>query len=899
MQTTFYPLSGKHLFVVTRKLLLPMAVIAFGLLLLFFSKKSNSPEQLSKIPPHKDFSSIVTKMYDAKGRIRQHHIASTSNSPSDENQLKQSDWFKAVQQDIDKRMYDVVQEKEKAFRSFNNAQGLRTSYHGANFELEPLPLTNKKELKKEWKLNIDVTGLYADNKLLNKPNEQIIGAESSNNDIEYNLGKGFLIQYHNDIKGIRQNFIINEKPSANVQKLKIGMRAEADWVVNKVHDHEIHFAKKNSAGKLESKIVYNDLKAWDANGKSLSAKIEVGNDNNFDIVTNVENAAYPITIDPLSSAPSSTFNGSSTNSLFGGSIASAGDVNGDGYSDIIVGAPETSGFVGAVYIYLGSASGLSSSAATTLTGVSVGNDFGVSVANIGDINGDGFSDVIIGATGVSGSAGAAYIFLGSASGIASGTSASASATLTGISSNDNFGISVANAGDINGDGFSDVVIGAYKVSNIGAAYIFLGSASGIASGSASTASATLNGAAVNDAFGISVSSAGDVNGDSYSDVIVGAYGHNLGTGAAYIYLGSSTGIANNASASAILNGVSATGAFGGSVSSAGDVNGDGYSDVIIGASSVSTNTGAAYIYQGSSSGIANNASPSTTLSGVSSGDRFGFSVAGAGDMNGDAFADVIIGAIGVSSGTGAAYVFEGNSAGISNTAAPAAIWKGINTGDSYGFAVASAGDINGDGISDALAGAPNASTSTGALYTYSGNPDASVNPSNVSIVGQNAGDRYGLSVATAGDVNGDGYSDVIIGAIGYNGITGAAYIYYGSAAGLSLASPTLLTIPAPSSGNQPNYGWSVAGAGDINGDGYDDVIVGVKFQNDNNSGAAFIYLGSASGIPSNSDGTSASAVFNGLNSYDYYGGSVASAGDVNGDGYSDVIIGAPGASITG
>jgi hypothetical protein len=456
--------------------------------------------------------------------------------------------------------------------------------------------------------------------------------------------------------------------------------------------------------------------------------------------------------------------------------------------------------------------------------------------------------------------------------------------LTGVSTGNYFGISVAGAGDVNGDGYSDIIVGAYAAGGTGAAYIYQGSSTAIASGA--SPNATLSGAAIGDAFGISVASAGDVNSDGYSDVIVGAYGHATGTGAAYIYEGSSTGIANGASPSATLNGPATGAEFGGSVASAGDVNGDGYSDVIVGASGVSTNTGAAFIYEGSSSGIASGASPSTTLSGINTGDRFGFSVAGAGDMNGDAFADVIVGAIGVSSSTGAAYVFEGSLTGTSATAALTV--KGTATGDNFGFAVASAGDMNGDGLSDAIVGGPDNTSSTGLVNVFQGRSDFSVNPANVTFTGQNAGDRLGLSVTSAGDINGDGYSDVVVGAIGYNNITGAAYVFYGSKTGLTLSSPTILTIPF--TGNQENFGWDVAGS-DINGDGYSDVIVGAYAQN-SSAGEVYIYLGSASGL-----NTTVASTLNGKNSFDEFGYSVANAGDVNGDGYGDIIIGAPGVSI--
>ncbi len=898
MQTKLHTLSGRVFRRHYAKFIF-IGAVSFSILMLLRSGVDSHEKKCSPVAKaKKDFASNVKKLFgqfnQANIPLARHGISHSLVAPVDTNQLKKSDWFSTVKKDIQKRMYYIdADKKTNTFKSLNYSQGLTAVYGADQFSLQSAVLNDKDhQVNNDWQLNIAVTGLYEDGKLLEQKNKGLVHVSSDENNVEYNFGTTYTIQYQNDPSGIRQNFIVKEKPSSNVQQLTVSLQAQGDWIVNKVHNTELHFAKRKGRNGLENKIIYNDLKAWDASGKALTARMEVNDDHNFEIIADVSRAVYPVTIDPLSSTPSSTLNGSGVNSLFGGSIAGAGDVNGDGYSDVIVGAPETSGFTGAAYIYLGSASGLSVSAAATLAGVNPGDNFGISVAGIGDINGDGYGDVIVGASGVSASAGAAYIFTGSATGIAN--NATPTAILNGISPNDNFGFSVAHAGDINGDGYSDVIIGAYKVSNVGAAYIYTGSVAGITTGA--SPAATLNGVAANDAFGISVASAGDINGDGYADIIIGAYGHSFAAGAAYIFIGSNTGIANGASPTATLNGAVATDAFGGSVASAGDVNGDGYSDVIIGASGVAGNKGAAYIFNGSGSGIANNASATTTLSGTNAGDRFGFSVSGAGDMNGDGYSDVIIGAIGVSAGTGAAYIFEGLAAGISNGATAALTLNGGNTGDSYGFSVGSVGDVNGDGISDAFVGAPNTTTATGNTYVYNGNPDASVNTSTLTVLGTSNGgsqeDRLGFSVSSAGDLNGDGYSDVVIGVIGYNGIVGAAYVYYGSNTGLIVSGPgvpTILTI-THTSGPSENFGWSVAGAGDVNGDGYDDLVIGARYQNDN--GYAYVFLGGAAGI-----NTTPSTTLIGTNPFDWFGTSVASAGDVNGDGYYDIIIGASNAGV--
>jgi len=800
------------------------------------------------------FTSAVKKMFEATNQAHRHDIARALNEPVDTNQLKKSDWFSTVKKDIEKRMYYMIGEKDpKTFSSINNAQSLKATYSAGQLSLQPILISEKKpHAKNDWQLNIIVAGIYEDGRLLQQPACENAVASNNDNNVEYNFGDIYSIQYQNDSKGIRQNFIVKEKPATDVRELKVGLKTEGDWVVNKVHDRELHFAKKKSHGELENKITYNDLKAWDANGKALAARMEVEENNNFEIITEVAGAAYPVTIDPLSTSPSTTLAGTGT---FGNSVASAGDVNGDGYSDVIVGSAST----GAAYIFLGSASGLSSSPATTLTGL---GSFGLSVASAGDVNGDGISDVIIG-DGI----GDAFLFNGVlTTGIASGTYLSANTTLTNASTN--FGFSVATAGDVNGDGISDVIIGDAG----GHAYIFDGAlTTGIASGNISTATATLTGLAT---FGLSVASAGDVNGDGVSDVIIGD-----AIGDAFIFNGVLTTGITNASYLTASTTLTGSGRFGISVASAGDVNGDGYSDVIVGAPAILATGGSAYIYLGSSSGLS--AVVSTTLTG---GVSFGFSVSGAGDVNGDAYADVIVGDT-----LGTAFVYNGTKTGIASGNTSTASTTLSGSAD-YGLSVSSAGDVNGDGYSDVAVGEPGGS----GAFTYHGSPTGSINTSTISILGTSDGgsneDRLGFSVSSAGDINGDGYSDVVIGVIGYNALTGAAYIYYGSSTGLSKSSPAPAIL---SVGGSATVGWSVAGAGDINGDGYDDVIVATP-QANGDQGAVYIYLGSPSGI---ANGASPTATLTGVNPNDNFGTSVASAGDVNGDGYYDIIVGAPNAGV--
>jgi hypothetical protein len=225
--------------------------------------------------------------------------------------------------------------------------------------------------------------------------------------------------------------------------------------------------------------------------------------------------------------------GEATIDYFGNSVATAGDVNGDGYSDVVVGAWGHTSSTGKAYLYLGGASGLAASASWTAVGEATIDYFGNSVATAGDVNGDGYADVVVGAYGNTGDTGKAYLYLGGASGLA----ASPSWTAVGEAVNDWFGNSVATAGDVNGDGYADLVVGAYgnddNGSLAGKAYLYLGGASGLAA----SPSWTTVGEATSDFLGYSVATAGDVNGDGYSDVVVGANGNSSDTGKAYLFFG--------------------------------------------------------------------------------------------------------------------------------------------------------------------------------------------------------------------------------------------------------------------------------------------------------------------------------------------------------------------------
>jgi hypothetical protein len=400
---------------------------------------------------------------------------------------------------------------------------------------------------------------------------------------------------------------------------------------------------------------------------------------------------------------------------------------------------------------------------------------------------------------------------------------------------------------------------------------------------------------VGSGFGVSVATSGDVNGDGYDDVIVAAYSYSNGQdneGRVFVYHGSAAGLSTTPDWTTESNQADAY--FGGSVSSAGDVNGDGYDDLIVGACCYDdgqVDEGGAFVYHGSAVGLST--SPDWTAKSNQATAYFGESVGAAGDVNGDGYDDVIVGALAYDNGQtdeGGAFVYHGSAAGLSTTP----VWTGeSNQADAhFGESVGAAGDVDGDGYDDVIVGAiwyDSGQTNEGGAFVYHGSAAGlSVTPNWTAESNQDFA-YFGESVAKAGDANGDGYDDVIVGARLYDnrqGDEGGAFVYHGSAAGLSVT-PNWTAWPYK---HFTSFGISVGAAGDVNGDGYDDVIVGAPLYNDIvqlDEGWAFVFHGSNVGLSSSPNWAGESN-----QDFAYFGGSVGTAGDANGDGYDDVIVGA-------
>ena len=409
-------------------------------------------------------------------------------------------------------------------------------------------------------------------------------------------------------------------------------------------------------------------------GYILAAVLVIGG---FLCPTNTAHAAPQVT-----HVPGFTFHGDSGADNFGFSVSGAGDINGDGFADLIVGAPfgddNGSSNTGSARVF----SGFDGSEIHTFHGGAAGDEFGNSVSAAGDVNSDGTPDLIVGAP----EADRNGMFNNGYVQVLSGADGGELHVFNGDQSQDRLGRSVSGAGDVNDDGFEDIIVS-----------VPLDDENGFNTGSARVLSGD-DGAKLHEFTGDTafeklagpVSAAGDVNGDGVPDLIVGA---PLADSAS-VFSGDGEGALFE------FNG-DAGERFGNSVSGAGDVNGDGFDDLIVGAN-VDNNNGL-------------NSGSARVLSGFdgvelfefvadSERDEFGTSVSHIGDVNDDGFDDLIVGAPGDDNNG-----FESGSARVLSGSDGSELFEfnGESADDRFGFSVSGAGDVNGDGIADFIVGAPN------------------------------------------------------------------------------------------------------------------------------------------------------------------------------------------------
>ena len=673
-------------------------------------------------------------------------------------------------------------------------------------------------------------------------------------------------------------------------------------------------------------------------------------------------------IDITNLTPSEGFyiQGDVLNSEAGRSVSSAGDFNGDGYDDLVIGAngnDDGGADTGEAYVIFGGADGFGVPSGNrqlldltgfgapdglTIRGDLAGDQLGFSVSSLGDINGDGYDDIIVGAPfGDDGgtSAGEAYvIYGGDATGFMDLTTLSAAEgfIIQGDTGSDFTGFSVSSAGDVNGDGYDDMIVGAQGGDNGGAnageAYVVFGSADGFGedvSGrqvldlSALTPQTgfVIEGDVSGDELGRGVSSAGDINGDGFDDLIVGArYGDDGGTnaGEAYVIYGGPTTLLT---AETIIGTASAESLIGGADNDV--IAGNGGADVIRGGAGddiisvsdlsfvdIDGGTGTDKLrLQGSGLTLDLTTTLPADLSSIEVIDITG---AGANTIRVDALAVLDL-TEQRTNGSGVVYI-EGNTGDVATlVGAPG------ETGWQLTGSVTEAGvtyDVYEEGAAQLRIAqdvfvevVPQAEFATGLVdLSNLGADDGFI------IQGEDIDDRLGYGVSFAGDINGDGFDDIIVSARYSDGgglNAGDAYVLFGTASGfgadvngsqvvdlstLSAADGFLIQGDAPGD----HAGRSVSSVGDINGDGFDDIIVGAAFGDDGGSdaGEAYVVYGTDAGFGATVGGrqvidlsflsAAEGFILQGAAAGDLAGYSVSSAGDVNGDGYDDLIVGAPG-----
>ncbi len=544
-----------------------------------------------------------------------------------------------------------------------------------------------------------------------------------------------------------------------------------------------------------------------------------------------------------------------TTSRFGSSLSASGDVNGDGFSDLLVGSPEfdnSFGDAGKAELHLGSKDGVGTSSVWAIEGQGAGRKLGTAVAFAGDVDDDGFGDVLVGEpnfTGTFSNQGRFQLFRGNASGLLGSTPAF---TFSPGEPGALLGTSLATAGDINGDGLADVIVGAPGAhagqSDRGAAYVFYGKRSAPYLVVGPVLDAGVAGAR----FGTAVSIAGDVDGDGFSDVLVGAPrgGNLLEEGIAYLYAGSIAGLGTSPNWSYVPGVAGAH--FGSSVCAAGDVNGDGLSDILVGAPEYRHASGGAFVFRGKTGAPPNIAVPPLAiLSGnagtdlapaIHHGTAFHPVFVALGDLNADGNSDAV--AL-TGSGSGYSVLLGDGLGGLSAHVEYPSLTLATN------FAL---GDFNSDGRLD-LVQTGLASGFVNKLALQLGNGAG----------GFGAATTFTIPAAgplALGDVNADGKLDVVV-------------------AGGGLGNSTMVVLLGNGSGGFPSISSFSLGStarwiaiGDVNHDSTLDLVVAIW----NPSGLVTVLPGNGAG------GFSIGASYP-VGQYAQY----VTLADLNADGNKDIV----------
>lgn len=561
------------------------------------------------------------------------------------------------------------------------------------------------------------------------------------------------------------------------------------------------------------------------------------------------------------SEPIITIEGSESYERIGNSIDGGCDIDSDGISDAIIGSDNFGkSYKSKVFVYYGSTN--STYEYDLLSGSIDGDGFGVSVALAGDLNGDEYDDIVIGIPGNDTGeykAGAIRIYNGSSSGL----NEENNITIYGDFLWDKLGYCVASGGDVNSDGYNDVVSTAIGSDVGGPVYGKVSAYFGSSNGINTTEHATVIGETSFTQFGDGLSLV-DVDNDGYSNVLIGAYKNNSYRGKVFLLHVDLFGMPelpilefNGSQGDKLYRG------FG-----IGDHDGDGFDDYII--SNYEEGNGKVDLYYGNDD---DSKDFITQLEGNNNGAHFGFFSA-YGDINGDGKDDFAISAPKNNNDEGMVKVgLSGTSNWIDNQIFPSA------TSDLFGYYLG-IGDFNKDSYDDLVISAPQG-TVAGQIYVYNGSSSPSFT-SPMIILRENQNDWFGNSLSV-GDIDNDGFDDLVVSANNSNFNNGKIFLYHGSTTGLSSTPSETLN-----GSDSENLGTNVSVVGDLNSDGYDDIVVGASKNGTSDEGKVSIYFGDDNNVFDQVDWT-----YTGSQDSEFLGEIISQGGDLNGDGFADFLIGSP------
>jgi len=416
-----------------------------------------------------------------------------------------------------------------------------------------------------------------------------------------------------------------------------------------------------------------------------------------------------------------------------------------------------------------------------------------------DLDGDGYADL---ATSTSGAGRAVYEIRGGSRTVADRGTAIHSTGSAADRRDDLFGERLSAAGDVDGDGFTDLLVGSRGYSSErGAAWLVRG---GPVTGERVPTRIDpppLAGAE----FGSGVAGAGDVNGDGYGDLLISGSGRS--SPAVFVFAGGPGGPVRVLNT---LRGAPATD-FAGTISGVGDLNADGFADLVI-STVLADHRGRVAVHFGSASGVVEPAAVTIPSPSAMPYTAFGSTICPAGDVNGDGYADLVVGDYALERGR--AYLFLGGPGGP--TATPAIALEAPAGGEDFGASLSGVGDVNGDGLSDVVVGAPQSTSDAGRVWVYLGHATAPLAAAPQEIVwttpegtGVVINQRYGTSLSSAGDVDRDGFADVMIAATSRNGtLRQRLVVFRGGAAGV--VTPAAWVIDSPRAPTLLDYGRALA-----------------------------------------------------------------------------------------